>query len=108
MWIKRSDDPQQRGVDNSYDYTLAACDASLERLGDAVSVIDLYYVHRIANNGTQLDECMKAMAKLLIRVKSKRLVYQKLLQSKYKLLMMPCVIIQTRSMVSLHYNQNIP
>ena len=57
-------DQAKRGVDNSYEYTKQACDASIRRLDEGVG-IDLFYMHRIANQGAQLDEAMRAMAELL-------------------------------------------
>ncbi len=63
--LRDKNDVTKRGTDNSYDYVKTACDASLERLGDVVGYIDLFYLHRIANNGAQLDEAMQAMSELL-------------------------------------------
>ncbi|MCX7121989.1 MAG: aldo/keto reductase [Gammaproteobacteria bacterium] len=63
--LRDKNDLSKRGTDNSYDYVKSACDASLSRLGVAVKYIDLFYLHRIASNGAQLDEAMKAMAELL-------------------------------------------
>lgn len=63
--LRDRNDTTKRGVDNSYDYIKAACDESLKRLGQAIGYIDLFYIHRIANNGAQLDEAMHAMAELL-------------------------------------------
>ncbi len=58
-------DTTKRGVDNSYEYIKSACAASLNRLGKNVEYIDLFYIHRIANKGAQIQEAMKAMAELL-------------------------------------------
>lgn len=58
-------DSTKRGVDNSYDYIIQSCQNSLSRLGKPISYIDLYYLHRIANRGANIDESMRAMAKLL-------------------------------------------
>ena len=55
----------KRGIDNSYAYIINACDKSLTRLGEAVKYIDLFYLHRIANQGDGIDESMQAMAALL-------------------------------------------
>lgn len=63
--VRSKEDPFLRGVNNSYDYIIAACNASLERLGPSVGVIDLFYLHRIANNGDNIEESMRAMAVLL-------------------------------------------
>src|SRR3990167_2109911 len=63
--LRDRNDTTKRGTDNSYGYVKSACDASLGRLGADVGYIDLYYIHRIANNGVQLDEAMRAMAELL-------------------------------------------
>lgn len=60
-----------RGVDNSYGYVLEACEKSLERLGPSIGHIDLFYLHRIANGGAQIDEAMQAMATLLEQKKIK-------------------------------------
>lgn len=60
--VRDINDPTQRGVNNDPRYILECCDRSLERLG---TPIDLYYLHRIAHQGTQLDASMEAMATLL-------------------------------------------
>lgn len=64
-------DLTRRGVDNSYDYILQSCQNSLSRLGKAVTYIDLYYLHRIANQGANIDESIRAMAKLLSLIMKK-------------------------------------
>lgn len=56
-------DTTKRGVDNSPEYMRAAVEASLKRLG--VSYIDLYYVHRIANQGKNIETTMVALAELV-------------------------------------------
>lgn len=63
--IRDENDATKRGVDNSYQYVKDCCEKSLERLGKEVGRIDLYYLHRIANGGKQIDEAMKAMSELL-------------------------------------------
>lgn len=63
--IRDEHDITKRGVSNKYDYVKACCEASLERLGPSVAYIDLYYLHRVAEGGAQLDEAMRAMAELL-------------------------------------------
>ncbi|MHB8886100.1 MAG: aldo/keto reductase [Methylovirgula sp.] len=61
--IKRDlNDPSKRFVDNSPEYIKAACKRSLDRL---TTHIDLYYLHRISNLGTNIEESMSAMADLL-------------------------------------------
>ena len=52
----------ERRVDSSPAYIVAACEASLKRLG--VETIDLYYAHRL-NLETPLEETMDALAKLV-------------------------------------------
>jgi len=49
-------------VDGSHDAVLAACDASLQRLG--IDVIDLYYLHRVDPN-VPIEETVGAMAELV-------------------------------------------
>lgn len=61
----------KRGTDNSYHYVKTSCEKSLARLGKAVEYIDLYYLHRIAQGGKQIDEAMKAMSELLAENKIK-------------------------------------
>ncbi|MBN8907663.1 MAG: aldo/keto reductase, partial [Rhodospirillales bacterium] len=50
------------GVNGRPEYVLAACDASLKRLG--VDVIDLYYQHRVDPN-VPIEDTVGAMAKLV-------------------------------------------
>jgi aryl-alcohol dehydrogenase-like predicted oxidoreductase len=64
-------DTAKRGIDNSYDYILSSCNKNLERLGESVKYIDLFYLHRIANHGEQIDEAMQAMSRLLSEKKIK-------------------------------------
>lgn len=63
--VRDKNDATTRGIDNSYAYVKSSCEESLKRLGQAVKIIDLYYIHRIANNGEQIEEAMHAMADLL-------------------------------------------
>lgn len=51
-----------RAVDNSSDYIEHSCERSLQRLG---THIDLYYLHRIADGGAQIEASMVGMARLL-------------------------------------------
>lgn len=69
--LRSETDSTKRGIDNSREYVLEACNKSLERLGDLVGYIDLFYLHRIANSGAQIDEAMHAMATLLDQGKIK-------------------------------------
>lgn len=64
-------DATKRGVDNSYQYIKDCCEKSLDRLGDDIENIDLFYLHRIAQGGKQIDESMKAMSDLLLENKIK-------------------------------------
>jgi len=50
------------GVNGTPEYVMAACEASLKRLG--VEVIDLYYQHRV-DPGVPIEETVGAMAKLV-------------------------------------------
>ena len=50
------------GIDGTPEYVLAACDASLKRLG--VDYIDLYYQHRV-DPRVAIEETVGAMAKLV-------------------------------------------
>jgi len=66
--VKR--DPEnlmKRVIDNSADHIKESCEESLTRLG--LDYIDLYYLHRIANNGENIEDSMQAMAKLLLEKK---------------------------------------
>ncbi|EKD71751.1 MAG: aldo/keto reductase, partial [uncultured bacterium] len=69
--IRDENDSTKRGVDNSYQYVKDCCEKSLVRLGKEVGRIDLYYLHRIAHGGKQIDEAMKAMSELLSENKIK-------------------------------------
>ena len=61
--VRDINDPTKRGIDNSYQYVLDRCSDSIKRLN--LEYVDLYYLHRIANDGAQIDEAMLAMAELL-------------------------------------------
>lgn len=69
--IRDENDVTKRGVDNSYQYVKDCCEKSLVRLGNEVGHIDLFYLHRIAHGGKQIDEAMKAMSELLSENKIK-------------------------------------
>jgi aryl-alcohol dehydrogenase-like predicted oxidoreductase len=56
----------QNGVDGRPEYVIAACEASLKRLG--VEVIDLYYQHRVDPN-VPIEETVGAMATLVAQGK---------------------------------------
>lgn len=56
-------DLTKRVVDNSPDYIKESCRESLTRLG--IGHIDLYYLHRIARDGADIEGSMHAMAELL-------------------------------------------
>ena len=58
----RDPDGTFKGVSGKPDYVRSACDASLKRL--KVSVIDLYYQHRVDPN-TPIEETIGAMAELV-------------------------------------------
>ncbi len=60
---------QPNGVDGRAAYVIAACEASLKRLG--VEVIDLYYQHRV-DPTVPIEETVGAMGKLVARGKSAR------------------------------------
>jgi aryl-alcohol dehydrogenase-like predicted oxidoreductase len=59
-------DGQPNGVDGRPEYVMAACEASLRRLG--VDVIDLYYQHRVDPN-VPVEETVGAMARLVAQGK---------------------------------------
>ena len=54
--------PAARGVNGRPEYALAACDASLTRLG--VETIDLYYLHRV-DPAVPVEETVGAMSRLV-------------------------------------------
>lgn len=60
--VRDANDPAHRGINNSPDYIVEACNQSMERLG---THIDLFYLHRIADDGQRIGESMAAMAELL-------------------------------------------
>jgi aryl-alcohol dehydrogenase-like predicted oxidoreductase len=53
----------KRVVDNSPEHIKESCRDSLNRLG--IGYIDLYYLHRIAHHGADIEASMHAMAELL-------------------------------------------
>jgi aryl-alcohol dehydrogenase-like predicted oxidoreductase len=59
---QRGEDGSRLGVNGKPEYVLAACDASLERLG--VDVIDLYYQHRV-DRSVPIEETWGAMKSLV-------------------------------------------
>jgi aryl-alcohol dehydrogenase-like predicted oxidoreductase len=59
---RRSEDGAFLGVNGRPEYVRQACDASLQRLG--VSVIDLYYQHRV-DPQTPIEDTVGAMAELV-------------------------------------------
>ncbi|HXH68641.1 MAG TPA: aldo/keto reductase [Candidatus Limnocylindrales bacterium] len=60
--VRDRSNPAARGLSGKPDYVLAACEASLKRLG--VETIDLYYQHRVDPN-TPIEETVGAMAELV-------------------------------------------
>jgi aryl-alcohol dehydrogenase-like predicted oxidoreductase len=58
----RGENGERLGIRGDRDYVLAACDASLERLG--VDHIDLYYQHRV-DFEVEIEETVGAMAELV-------------------------------------------
>jgi len=61
-FVRDPSDPTKRAVNGRPDYVVAACDASLKRLG--VDVIDLYYPHRV-DPAVPIEETVGAMADLV-------------------------------------------
>ena len=59
---ERKPDGSWVGINGRPDYVLAACEASLQRLG--VDVIDVYYQHRV-DNTVPIEETVGAMASLV-------------------------------------------
>src|SRR5665213_2588605 len=59
---QRGDDGSRIGINGTPEYVLAACEASLERLG--VDVIDLYYQHRV-DRTVPIEETWGAMKALV-------------------------------------------
>lgn len=60
--VARGEDGSWKGIKGSADYTKAACDGSLKRLG--TDHIDLYYQHRL-DPETPIEETVGAMAELV-------------------------------------------
>jgi aryl-alcohol dehydrogenase-like predicted oxidoreductase len=63
-------DGQPNGVDGRPDYVIAACEASLRRLGE--EVIDLYYQHRV-DPAVPIEETVGAMQRLVEQGKVRHL-----------------------------------
>ena len=59
---ERNPDGSWIGINGRPEYVLAACEASLQRLG--IEVIDLYYQHRV-DNTVPIEETVGAMASLV-------------------------------------------
>ncbi|MFJ4654553.1 aldo/keto reductase [Nocardia sp. NPDC088792] len=68
--VRRVDDPDYRGIDNSPAYLRKAVDASLRRLG--IDVIDLYYMHR-KQPGVPVEDTVAVMAELVAAGKVRQL-----------------------------------
>jgi aryl-alcohol dehydrogenase-like predicted oxidoreductase len=60
--IRTKADPSRWSISGKPEYVLAACDASLQRLG--VDYIDLYYQHRV-DPATPIEDTVGAMARLV-------------------------------------------
>ena len=60
--VRKKEDPGHWSLSGKPEYVLAACDASLKRLG--VEYIDLYYQHRV-DPATPIEETVGAMAQLV-------------------------------------------
>lgn len=60
-------DSMKRIIDNSAAHIKESCEESLARL--RLDYIDLYYLHRIANDGKNIEDSMRAMAELLTEKK---------------------------------------
>jgi len=58
----RGEDRSFRGINGRPEYVMAACEASLRRLG--VDAMDLYYQHRVDPN-TPIEDTVDAMARLV-------------------------------------------
>jgi aryl-alcohol dehydrogenase-like predicted oxidoreductase len=67
-YVRKKDDPTFWGLSGKREFVLAACDASLRRLG--VDQIDLYYQHRV-DPDTPIEETVGAMAELVAAGKVK-------------------------------------
>lgn len=66
----RAPDGRFLGIDGRPEYVIAACDASLKRLG--VDCIDLYYQHRV-DPKVSIEETVGAMAQLVVAGKVRHL-----------------------------------
>jgi aryl-alcohol dehydrogenase-like predicted oxidoreductase len=60
--VRDASDPTVRGISGRPEYVRQSCERSLKRLG--VEVIDLYYLHRVAQDAT-IEETVGAMADLV-------------------------------------------
>ncbi len=60
--VRTDSDSNHRGVDTSPEYLQVAIDRSLDRLG---TPIDLYYLHRVEDDGARIEESMSALAEHL-------------------------------------------
>ncbi len=61
-FVRDREDPSRRGINGRPDYVVAACEASLRRLG--VDHIDLYYQHRV-DSDVPIEETVGAMSELV-------------------------------------------
>jgi aryl-alcohol dehydrogenase-like predicted oxidoreductase len=75
---ERNADGSWKGINGRPEYVRASCDASLKRLG--VSVIDLYYQHRVDAN-VPIEDTVGAMAEL---VKAGKVLYLGLSEASAK------------------------
>ena len=61
--VRDDNDSTRRGVDTSPEYLQAAIERSLSRLE---TKIDLYYLHRVEDDGARIEESMSALADQLL------------------------------------------
>ncbi len=66
----RGPNGEHKGIDGRPEYVIAACEASLKRLG--IETIDLYYQHRVDAN-TPIEDTVGAMATLVSQGKVRHL-----------------------------------
>jgi aryl-alcohol dehydrogenase-like predicted oxidoreductase len=57
--VRKADDSSHRGIDTSPEYLQVAIKRSLDRLE---TPIDLYYLHRVQDDGARIEESMSALA----------------------------------------------
>lgn len=57
--VRKGDDSSHRGIDTSPEYLQVAIKRSLDRLE---TPIDLYYLHRVEDDGARIEESMSALA----------------------------------------------